>query len=164
MPVDVAVEEPDTGIVGNKADDEIALGGEHESISSRRGGRESRVVVGIVRDGVAVQIVVEGGAVRRRPIDNLEVVPVEMEGVRAGIAVIENNLDDVVMLQDDGMREVAVDLRIGRHVAGRQHGEQGRYLGRGIGDIIQEGIAVPVQQVPHIHRYVDLVVRVWIQR
>ena len=54
MPVDVAVEEPDTWVVSDEADDEVALRWQDEDVSSGWGRGECGVVTRIIGDRVAI--------------------------------------------------------------------------------------------------------------
>lgn len=56
-----------------------------------------------------------------RSPDNLEVVSVQVEGMLASIAVVENDLDDLAFLKDKCVRVAAVDLGIGRSVTRREN-------------------------------------------
>jgi len=79
VPFDVAVEEPDAGVVGCEAEDDVAGGTKDECVAAHGDGR----VGSFGRVGG-----VEGAGVFSRASDSLEVVTVEMEGMFAGIWLI----------------------------------------------------------------------------
>ena len=94
MPVNVAVEEPDSGVIGDKAHDEIALWWEYQGVAASWEFGECGVIGRVVGDWVAISVVVEVTTVGRESLEHLEVVPVEVEGMRACITVVEDNFDN----------------------------------------------------------------------
>ena len=78
VPLDVAVEEPDAGVVGLEAKHDVAGGVEDEGVAAHGDGWVG--CLGGVGGG-------EVAGVFRRAGDGLEVVAMEMEGVFAGVWV-----------------------------------------------------------------------------
>ena len=136
MPVDVAVEKPHTRVVCYEADDVVTSWWEHHDVSSHWDGTESGMIAGIKWQGVAVCVVVEVLSVGRNSLDDLEVVPVQMERVRAPVVVVENDLDNIIVIEDERVRVVPVDLGIGGQIAGRQDGIDSRHFGRRVADVV----------------------------
>lgn len=138
MPLDVAMEQPDSGVVGLEADGNVLLGGDEDSVTA--GGIRG---VDVARVGTRSGVVLASAA-----SDNLEDVTVEMEGVVTGIVVVDDDLDPLVVLDDHGVGVLSVDLGVGREVAGGQGGVQGGDLGHDVGDVVEGGlVAVVVQDV-----------------
>jgi len=100
VPLDVAMEEPDAGVGGIEADDGMRVWHDGHGVAARRGA------------GVA--------AVRARPVaraagrtgQDLEVMTVQVERVRCGIDVIDDDLDDIAVIDDEGV-DLAVDIWVG---------------------------------------------------
>jgi hypothetical protein len=106
------MEKPDTGVISHKSEHEVALGRKDECISARRVLRE-RVVGGwVVWHGVSVEIVIEVCAICRGAINELNVMSMQVERMGASIAVVENDLDHLVLFEDSRMGEFAVNLAI----------------------------------------------------
>lgn len=70
--------------------------------------------------------------------DRLKMVPVQMEGVFAGVEVVDNDLDNLTTLEDKWVCVLAIDSGISRQVPGGQRGVQCRYFGSSIRDIVEE--------------------------
>lgn len=98
MPVDVAVENPDSGVVGYEAEDYEALRWDDYDVSSCGVGWERGVIVGIIWDGITLGIVVECCSIGGFTLDHLEVVAVQMERMGPGVVVIEDDLNDIEMV------------------------------------------------------------------
>ena len=122
----MAVEEPDARVIGAEAQDDIAAWADHEGIALHGYSRE-----GFVADVVSC---VFGGA-----DDGLEGVPVEMEGVFAGVGVVEDDVDDLVLGEDEGVGVDAVDGGVGGCGAGCEGGVEGGDFGADVGYVVEEG-------------------------
>lgn len=55
------------------------------------------------------------------------------------VQVVDDDLDDLVLLQDEAVRVLAVDLRVGGEVSCAENGVQCRDLGVLVGDVVEEG-------------------------
>ena len=91
MPIDVAVEEPDARVVGLEAQDGVATCLDHESVAAKWNTRKLGAVA-------IVCAYICGGAGK-----DLIVVAVEVEGVTAGIQIVEDNVDDGIVGEDVGV-------------------------------------------------------------
>lgn len=136
MPLDVAMEQPDTGVVGLEADGNVLLGGDEDSVTAGGVG-----AVNVARVRTRSGVVLASAA-----SDNLEDVTVEMEGVVTGIVVVDDDLNPLVVLDDHGVGVLSVDLRVGREVTSSQGGVQGGNLGHDIGDVVEGGLVAVVVQ------------------
>lgn len=148
MPVDMAVEKPNPRVIRHEAHDEVPVRREHYSIPAHRRDRERGVVVEFIKDRVAVDIVVETGPIRRRTINDLETMPVQVKWVTARIRVVQDQLDDIVVIQNDRVSEFAIYLGVPGEVARGQHRVQRRHLGLCVRNVVQEGIIGSRDQVP----------------
>lgn len=114
-------------IVGAEAQDDVPHGSDHEGVSAHGHGWE-----GFVADVVAAVVVAAG--------DGLEGVTVEVEGVSACVVVVDDDVDDVVFLQDEGVGVGAVDVGVGCRLAGCEGCVEGGDLGGDVGDVVEEGV------------------------
>jgi hypothetical protein len=96
MPLDMAMEQRNPWIIRPESNRRISAPVNHHCVSShwdrRVRGHDAREVVGVA------------GA-----IDDLEIVPVEMEGVVVVVVVGDGELDDVSVGEEVGVRACAVD-------------------------------------------------------
>ena len=145
VPFDMAVEEPDARVVGAETNDEVAVGSDHEGVAAHGDGGE-----GLVADVVAGFLL---GA-----DDGLEVVAVEVEGVLARVVVVEDDFDDLVLLEDEGVGVGGVDGGVEGGGAGRQGGVEGGHFGADVGDVVEEGVVGAVAEVVHCDVEVEGVV------
>jgi hypothetical protein len=82
------VEEPYARVIGYEADNEVSLRGQDERVSSSRILRESSVVCWIVcYDFIGIDVVVERSSICRCSVNDLEIVTMKMERMRASIIV-----------------------------------------------------------------------------
>lgn len=136
MPLDVAMEQPNTRVVCLEADGNVLLGWDENGVTTGGVGG-----VDVARVGTIGGVVLASAA-----SDNLEDVTVEMEGVVTGIVVVDDNLDPLVVLDDHGVGVLSVDLGVGREVASGQGGVQGGDLGHDVGDVVEGGLVAVVVQ------------------
>ena len=124
VPFDVAVEELDSGVVGNPTDGDGAVARDLDGVATH-GGSAGRSVI---RE--------EGAAAGAG--DELEVVAVQVEGVRVAVVVVEGQFDDRVVREHEGVCVGAVDGWV-VEVCGRGvHGcVEGGNFGRDVVDIVQ---------------------------
>ena len=128
MPLDVAMEEPDAWVVGDEAEDHVAVGSHEHGVAAHGHGREFGVVLWVVHSGLFL-----------RAVDYLEVVTVKMEGMLAWIHIVQNNLDNFVLLEHLRMCIVAVNIGVCRQVSRAEHGVEGRYDWSYVGNVAEEG-------------------------
>lgn len=76
MPVDVAVENPDTGIVRHEPEHDASFRWKEKGISAGWGGGESSMVVRVVRDGLGQSLVAVEILIRGCSTNQLEIVAV----------------------------------------------------------------------------------------
>lgn len=113
-------------VVRLEAQDDVALRVHHEGIAAHGHARE-RVVVGIV---ACVFVGADNG---------LEVVAVEMERVFAGIVAVEDDFDNLVFLENEGVGVAPVDGNISCGVTCGQSSVEGRNFWRYVCFIVEEG-------------------------
>ena len=109
MPVNMAMEGPDTWIVGSESIDEIATCLDFHYVSSSWCGRGG----GCWRAGILVW-----SGEWWRALDHLEVMAVHVDWVAAGVAIVDHDFDNVVVAYDVGICVLAIDDWIGGFVAG----------------------------------------------
>ena len=118
-------------IIGTKAKDEISVRSNKNGIPLHR-----HFGKGCVIDIVA--------SVVGRADDSLEDVAVEMEGMTAGVEVVEDDFDDLVFLEDEGVGVGAVDGGVGGGDAGGEGAVEGGDFGPDVGDVVEESADVEV--------------------
>lgn len=131
VPFDVAVEEPDTGVVGAESDHKVAARSHHEGIPAHRDLRQV-CVCGDVAGGEVVSGVFVGTH------DDLEAVAVEVKGVLARVCIVEDDFDDFVLLENEGVGVDAIDCGVGGVGAGGEDGVEGGDLGADVGHVVDE--------------------------
>ena len=90
MPFDVAVEQPDTWVVCSEPQDHVAVWSDHEGVAAHW----------YLREGLVVDI---STSLFGRADDCLESVAVEMEGMFTRVVIVEDNLDDLVLFEYEGI-------------------------------------------------------------
>ena len=141
VPFDMAVEEPDARVIGAETDDEVAVGADHEGVAAHGDGGECLVADVVSRFFLGAD-------------DGLEVVAVEVEGVFAWVVVVEDDLDDLVLLEDEGVGVGGVDGGVEGGGAGGEGGVEGGHFGADVGDVVEEGVVGAVAEV--VHRDVEV--------
>lgn len=121
-----------TWIVCHEPQHEKALGIQDHRVPPH--GHRGEVGLGDVGVGVEAGVLV--GAV-----DDLEVVAVQMERVLARVVVVDDNLDDLALVQDEGARVGPVDVNGGGEAARAQDGVEGGDLGGFVRYVVEEGAA-----------------------
>lgn len=121
-----------TWVIGLEAQNDVPVGIEDEGVSPHRDGWE----VG----GRDVGLLERAGFLLGPPED-LEVVPVEVEGVAARVDVVDDDVDDLVLLEDEGVGVLAVHSGVGGEVARAQGCVEGRDLCRRVCYVVEEGAA-----------------------
>lgn len=129
VPLDVAVEEPDSRVVGPEPDHVVAERPHQEDVAAH--GDRGELVLGRVGGVVGARVVETAG-------DRLEVVAVEVEGMLVRVEVVEHNLDHVVAIEDEGVAVGAIDLGRGGCGAGSKGGVETGDVGWNVADIIDE--------------------------
>ena len=94
MPLNMAMEEPDTRIVGSKSHNEMAVGSDKNDVSSHGLGR---IHHGSIGDGLGIKV----AGLFLTTENGLEGVAVQMEWMLARILVVQDDFDDAVVLQHE---------------------------------------------------------------
>lgn len=141
VPFDVAVEEPDAGVVGFESQNHVAVGVDEKGVAPH--GHLGK------RLSCAAAAVFPGAGRLVGAKDGLEIVAVQVEWVAALIEVVDDNLDNVVSSQDKGMRVLPVHGGVSGLVARAERGVERGDLGRLVGDVVEEGIVDSVAEVVH---------------
>lgn len=121
------MKKPDARVVGLEAQDKVARGRHDDGVAAHG----HRGEVGHVAGVPVARVVVAA-------VDDLERVPVQVEGVLARVVVVQDDVDRVLVVEDKGLGVVAVHGRVGGIVAGGQGGEERRDFGRCVGDVVEE--------------------------
>ncbi|KAH3662871.1 hypothetical protein OGATHE_004447 [Ogataea polymorpha] len=156
MPFNVAVEKPNTWIVGLESDHKVRVWVHVKNVSSHW----------VLRRSIWGRFVVRlRSIVRERwtSLDNLEHVTVQVERMLTGILVVEHNFDNFVLLKDKSVGVSTVDVGIGSVLAGRQDSSKSRHLWSMVADVVEESIVDTVVQVVHHNVDGNLVVVVLVQ-
>jgi hypothetical protein len=114
-------------VVGAESDDEVSAGVDHEGVSAHGYRGEVGVVVGLV-------VACVFGAAQ----DGLEGVPVEMKGMAAGVVVVDDYFDDLVLLEDEWVGIFAVDGGVVGICATCKGCVKSGDFGSDVGDIVEE--------------------------
>ena len=125
MPFDVAVEEPDARVVGAETEDDVAVGSDHEGVSTHGDFGEGLIVDVVARELLGAD-------------DGLEGVAVEMEGVLAWIVVVEDDFDNVVLFENVRVDVDAIDGGIAGCFARSMGGVETRYLRADVRHIVEK--------------------------
>ena len=72
-----------------------------------------------------------------------------MEGVFAGVVVVEDDVDDVALLEDEGVGVRAVDVRVVRCFASCEGRVEGRDFWGDVAYVVEEGVVGAVAEVVH---------------
>lgn len=128
-PFQVAVKEPYSRVVGSEAQDNVAVGPDKEGVAAHWN----------LRDGLIVGKVASrfGG-----PYNSLEGVAVKVEGVFAGIIVVQDDFDSLSLLENKGIGVVAIDHGIGGEIRRSKGCVERRNLWRNVRHIVEEGTAL----------------------
>lgn len=146
--------EAHTRVISLEAHDNVAIGPDDEGISSHG---HARVVA------LRETLVLKSTSFLFRAVNGLEGVAVKMEGVAARVEVVDDNLDNLALLQDKGMGELAVDGSVVGEVTGGHGSVQGGNFGLGVSDVVEEGIVLSVAKVVHDDIELDDLIRLWQQ-
>lgn len=112
-------------VVGAESQDDVAIWSHHEGVSSHRNIRESYIV------GVDASVIIGTD-------NSLKSVPVQMEGMLAGILAVEDNLNDLVLLQYKSIDVGSVNSCVHGCSTGCESGEKGWDFRLDVGDIVEE--------------------------
>lgn len=121
----MTVEKPDARIVGLEPQYDVAVWMNEKSVTPHGFRWES--LISNVRAGLFL-----------RANHCLERVAMQMEGMLAGIIIVQNDLDNLILTQDKSIRVTAVDDGIGGVVPSGQHGVERRDLWLDVRHIIEE--------------------------
>ena len=97
MPLDVAMVKPDSRVVGAESHDDVSVGADDPCIPFHGDGWQC-----CIRWIVVIAILLAADHA-------LEIVAVEMEGVFTWVVVVEDDFDDFVMLENEGVGIDAID-------------------------------------------------------
>ena len=136
VPLDVAVEEPDARVGRLEAQHEERVGHDGDRVAHGRG-------AGVVDVAAGPVACVAAGAVQ-----DLEVVAVEVEGMAGGVDVVDDYLDNVAVVDDEG-DDGAVDGLVRVVFSRCRGGVEGRHGLADIGDVVETG-AKPPLELPQI--------------
>ena len=106
MPFDMAMEQPNAGIVAREAHDDVSVRANDEGITAHRGLGKGETTI---RNGFWVPV----SSVVVTTSNGLEGVAVEMERVFAGVVIVHHQLDGFVVVQDKGIGVDAIDCADG---------------------------------------------------
>ena len=96
--------------------------------------------------------------------DDLEGVAMKMEGVLSRVVVIENDFDDLILGEDEGVGVVAVDQGVCCVGAGGESCVESRDFGSDVCDVVEEGVVCAVVEVVHFHIQGDRLVDAGVDR
>lgn len=122
----MTVKKPDARIVGLEPQYDVAVWVNEESITAH-GLRWESLISNV------------GAGLLLRASHCLESVAVQMEGMLAGIIIVQNDLDNLILAQDERIRVGAIDDGVGSVVPSGQHGVERRDLWLDVRHIIEEG-------------------------
>lgn len=133
VPFNVAVEEPHARVVGAEAENSVTRGMNEDRISTH-GDLGKREVCRVVEASVVVG-----------PSDYLEVVCVQVERMLSGVIIVDHQLDDLAVVEHEGITVDAVDAGVGDDVcrSGESSVESGHLL-RDIGDVVEKRTEQPM--------------------
>ena len=136
MPFDMAVEEPDPGIIGTEAEDDVAVWIYQDGISPHGDGR----------DGFVVDV---RSCVRFTAHNGLEYMAVEMERVFTRIVIVEDYFNDLAFFEDKRICGFAIDGCVGGCDVGGKGSEQSGDFGADVGDVVEEGVVCAIAEIVH---------------
>lgn len=123
------MEEPDTRIVSLEAKDKVSFTPNEDSVAAHWNGGKCDIV-----GKIALTVV--------RASDDLEVMSVQMERMLPGIEIVKHNVDNLVLLQHEGMRIYAINLRLRCVCAGGEDCKESGYFGSHVGNSIEESTSI----------------------
>lgn len=128
MPFDMTVEKPDAWIICSESQDDVAIWPDQDGVASHWHLWESLVfdIPASIFSGTD---------------NSLEMVSMKMEGMFAGIVVVEDDFDDLILLKYEGIGMRAVNFWVGGGAAGTEGGIQTWDLGTHVGYVVEEGTA-----------------------
>lgn len=127
VPFNVAVEEPDTWIIGLEPEDKVAVRINGQGVSSHGIFWKLSCIGGVVGAGVWV-------GTRY----NLESMTVKMERVFPAIFAVKDKFDDIVFLEDECVGAAAVDGDVVCGLTSRHEGVEGGNLWTDICCVVEE--------------------------
>lgn len=83
--------------------------------------------------------------------DDLESMSVEMERMLAWIVIVDNDLDDFVGCEDEGIGVRSVDHGVCGVLASRENSIKCRNLGMDISNVVEKRVVCAVVQIVHLH-------------
>lgn len=134
MPLKMAVEEPNTRVVGAESDADRRASININGIATKRSLGQGLIPA------------IKSAASNNRTVKNLEVVAVEVEGVVGLSLVVENDFNDLAAVDDFGV-DLAVDLGAQGVFSNSEGSVEGGSLLVHVADTIDEGAKRVVKQV-----------------
>lgn len=101
MPLDMAVVKPNTRVVCAEAEDIVSTRLHHECVSAH--GKLREIIFGCVGRIIRARVL-------RAARNRLEIVTMQVEGMLVRVEVVEHNLDDIKVVENEGVSVSAVDL------------------------------------------------------
>jgi hypothetical protein len=89
VPFNVAVEEEDTGVVGGEAQDGVGVGVDSQDVTAGGSSAGARVATA------------PNTGIRGSPLDDLELMAVQVEGVDGSVQVVYNNVHSVIVVDNE---------------------------------------------------------------
>lgn len=91
VPFDMAVDEPNSWVIGAEAKHRVPMVLHHDGIPFHRGRRD------------ICKVAIEVAALGDRALQNLELMAVHMPGVQVAVVVVDDDLHDLAVLDDEGI-------------------------------------------------------------
>lgn len=126
MPLDVAMEQPNTGVVGLEADNSIATSVDSDGVSLGRDSGEVSSVASV------------NSLVACWSFTDLELMTVQMKRVDCGVKVVYHDLHNVPFVDNERIYGT-VNIRIGVRAPSGNRSEQGWHLLGDIGNVVEIG-------------------------
>lgn len=124
MPLDMAMEEEHARIIGLESEHGIRFGVDGKDITHGR----------FLRETIGAAWIVAGSAAR--PVHDLELMPVQVEGVDGFIVIVDDDVDDVTRRYDERV-DLAIDNWVGVVIASGGSSVQTWDLLRNVGQTIE---------------------------
>lgn len=115
VPLNVAVEEEDTGVIDLEAQHGIRVGIDGDGVAAWRGLIEGQIMP------------CPRASVAGRTVQNLELMSVHVERMDGTIEIVDNNFDDITITEDERVY-IPIDDGVGVGSASGGHGVQSRYV------------------------------------
>lgn len=81
----------------------------------------------------------KGAGILLGPPDGLEGMSVQMERVLARVGIVDDDLDNLALLEHEGVRPLTVDLHVGGEIPATEGRVEGGDLRGRVGDVVEKG-------------------------